>query len=323
MAPLSGVTDLAFRLMSREFGAKLCFFGMLDSNALTHSHPGTKRLVKTIKKDSPVAAQLVGSDPSVMLDAAQKLMSLADIQFLDVNSACPAKKVIKKKAGAYLLKDPVRLGKILKKLSSNLSIPVTVKLRTAFNGIGLKDTLKLARISQDSGASTVFLHGRTVSQGYAGDVDYASIKAVKDALKIPVFGSGNIFDPVLAKKMFDETGCDGILVARGALGNPWIFRDIERYLKNGNIAKKPALSVKKKALKKHLFLIDKYSLISPSHKAGFMGKVAMWYLKGLPDASRIRDGICRIKSYKELNGLIDGIRLRDGRHLSVPVIFHR
>ena len=150
----------------------------------------------------------------------------------------------------------------------------------------------------------VFIHGRTVSQGYSGEVDYESIKAVKDALEIPVFGSGNIFNPILAKKMLDETGCDGILVARGALGNPWIFRDIENYLKNGKIAKNPKLSAKKKALKKHLLYIEKYKETSHANKMGLMGKVAMWYLKGLPNASRIRERIQKVRSYEELNKLI-------------------
>ena len=307
LAPLSGITDLAFRLISREFGAKLCFFEMLDANAIIHNHPGNKRLMKTLEKDVPIAAQLLGSDPSLMLDAAQKLLSLVDVSFLEVNSACPAKKVLKKKAGAYLLKDSKCLGKILKKLSSGLRIPVTVKLRTALNKKDTKETVKISMVCRAAGASTIFMHGRTASQGYSGEVDYESIRAVKDALGIPVFGSGNIFNPVLAKKMIDETGCDGILVARGALGNPWIFKNIEDYLKYGKAANNPTLPAKKKVLKKHLSYIEKYKEIARANKVGFMGKVAMWYLKGLPNASKLRGRICRVKSYSELNKLINGV----------------
>ena len=241
MAPMSGVTDLSFRLISRKFGARHCFFEMLDAQGTVYGHPKNRRFMKTLKKDAPIAAQLLGAEPSVMLAAGEKLTSLVSISSLDINSACPAKKVIKRGAGAALLKDALRLGKIVKKLSSRLRIPVTVKLRAGFDKRDLAECVRIAKICQANGASTVFMHGRTTSQGYSGDIDYESIKAVKDALEIPVFGSGNIFNPFMAKKMLDETGCDGILVARGALGNPWIFRDIENFLKNGTLPKPPSV----------------------------------------------------------------------------------
>ncbi len=307
LAPMSGVTDLSFRLVSRSLGAAHCFFEMLDARALLYDHPKNRRLLKTLKKDSPLAAQLLGHDPSVMLEAAQKLPNFADISFLDINSACPAKKVLKKSAGAALLKNPRQLGKIVKKLASGLRIPITVKLRSGFYKRDADESVRIAEICQDNGASILFIHGRTVSQGYSGDIDYESIKKVKTALRIPVFGSGNIFNPSMAKKMLDETGCDGILVARGALGNPWIFGNIERYLKNGVAPEDPELSVKKKTLKTHLAYIEKYKDIADSSKAGFMGKVAMWYLKGIPEAARIRDRISRVGSYRDLIRLIDRI----------------
>ena len=278
LAPMAGITDLPLRLISRGLGAKHCFFEMLDAKATVYNHPASRRCLKTLKKDFPIAAQLVGGDPCVMLDAAEKLATLVDISFLDINSACPAKKIIKKGAGAALLNDTATLGKIIKKLSSKLRIPITVKLRTGFNKRDIKDCVKTAKICQTNGASTVFIHGRTSSQGYYGDIDYESIKAVKAALKIPVFGSGNILNPFMAKKMLDETGCDGILVARGALGNPWIFKDIENYLKKGMTLKRPTLAAKKKVLKKHLAYIEKYNDMTDSNKTGFMGRVTKWYL---------------------------------------------
>ena len=300
LAPMSGVTDLSFRLISRRLGAAHCFFEMLDSNALLYDRPKNRQLIKTIKKDTPISAQLLGRDPSAMLDAAQKLTTLVDISFLDINSACPAKKVIRKGAGAALLKNPTILGKIIKRLASKLEIPVTVKLRTGFNKRDVRGFVKIAEVCQANGASIVFVHGRTSAQLYLGDIDYEAIKAAKEALKIPVFGSGNIFNPFMAKKMLDETGCDGILVARGAFGNPWIFKDIERYLKTGKPPKAPALSVKKKVLKKHLAYIEKYKDIPHANKMGFMGKAAMWYFKGHYNAKKIRMGICKIRSYNEL-----------------------
>ncbi len=303
---MSGVTDLAFRLISRESGAGHCFFEMLDSRATVYGHPKNRRLLKTLGKDSPIAAQLVGADPSIMLDAAEKLLSLVEVSFLDVNSACPAKKIVKKGAGASLLKDTARLGEIIKKLASKLRIPITVKLRSGFNKRDIASCVRTAAICEANGASCVFIHGRTMSQGYySGDIDYESIRAVKEALKIPVFGSGNILNPFMAKKMLDETGCDGIIVARGALGNPWIFKNIENYLKNGTAAEIPSLSLKKKVLKKHLSYIKKYKEITDVNKIGFMGKVAMWYLKGLHNALRIREQIRKVRSYRELIHLIN------------------
>jgi nifR3 family TIM-barrel protein len=278
LAPMSGITDLPFRLISRGLGAKHCFFEMIDAKATVYNNQASRRSLKTLKKDSPIAAQLLGGDPCVMLDAAEKLTTLVEISFLDINSACPAKKIIKKGAGAALLNDTATLGKIVEKLSSRLRIPITVKLRTGFSKRDIKDCVKTAKICQTNGASIVFIHGRTSSQGYSGDIDYESIKAVKAALKIPVFGSGNILNPFMAKKMLDETGCDGILVARGALGNPWIFKDIENYLKKGKTLKRPTLAAKKKILKKHLAYIEKYNDMTDSNKTGFMGRVTKWYL---------------------------------------------
>jgi len=280
---------------------------MLDSNATLYGSAKNLRLLKTLKKDSPIAAQLLGAEASVMLDAAQKLIALTNIEFLDINAACPAKKVIKKKAGAYLLKDTAALGEIIKKLASRLNIPITVKLRTGLCKENHKECVRVAKICESNGASTVFVHGRTVSQGYSGDVDYRSIKAVKDALGIPVFGSGNIFGHLTAKKMIDETGCNGILLARGALGNPWIFKEIKEYLKNGKIVKAPSMTEKKETLKAHLSLIEDYKDIGPANKIGFMGKVAMWYLSGLYHAKALRESLSKARSYKELVTLINKV----------------
>lgn len=305
MAPLSGVSDLSFRLICREEGAKFCFFEMLDASTLIYGHPRTMRMIKTIGKDRPIAAQLLGSDPSVMLDAALKLMSLTDISLLDINSACPAPKVLRRGAGAHLLEDPKRLGQIVKRLTSKLAIPVTVKMRTAFNKLDRKKTVRTARICRDNGAAIIFIHGRTMPQGYTGDIDYGVIRDVKEALDIPVYGSGNILNPHAAKKMFDETGCDGILVARGALGNPWLFKKIDNYLKNGKMLTNRKWWIKKRVLKKHLSYIMRYKYATYANKLGIMCKVGMWYMKGLPKAARLRDKLNRVGSYKELARVID------------------
>jgi tRNA-dihydrouridine synthase B len=303
LAPMSGCTDLSFRLIAREIGARFCFFEMVDSNSLFYNNRKTLDLLETTKKDSPIAAQLLGRDPDIMLKAAQKITGLANISFLDINSACPVKKVTAKHAGAYLLNDIDRLCKIIEKLASSLAVPITIKIRTGYDKSDLAQTLTLVKKCVKSGASAIFVHGRARSQGYSGDIDYESIKAVKEAVKIPVFGSGNIFNPYMADKMFKETGCDGILVARGALGNPWLFKQIESYLKTGKTAKPPTNLQKLKVLKEHLELINKYKRTSACVKIAIMRKVSMWYLKGLPEACRIRERICGAKTLDGLKGI--------------------
>jgi tRNA-dihydrouridine synthase B len=293
LAPMAGCSDLPFRLIAREHGAKFCFYEMVDSNSLIYEHHETYGNLKTDKKDLPIAVQLLGSDPSGMLKAAQRLLKLVDVSFLDINCACPAKKVIKKKAGAHLLRDTPRLYDILQRLIPELPLPVTIKIRSGFDKKDDGHIVEMAKRCEGMGVSAIFVHGRLRTQGYAGGVDYGAIKKIKDAVRIPVFGSGNIFSGESAKLMLDETGCDGVLVARGGLGNPWIFEEIEEYMKAGRSSKEISLAEKKKVLKRHLDYIDQYKSISASGKVGFMRKVAIWYLKSVPDASNLRARITR------------------------------
>lgn len=300
LAPLSGCSDLPFRLIAREHGARFCFYEMVDSNSLIHDRRQTYGILKKDSNDSPVAGQLLGSDPSVMLDAAQKMLQLVDISFLDINCACPVKKVIKKKAGAHLLRDTPRLYRILKKLIPSLPLPVTIKIRIGYDVKDLTHITNMVKECEGLGVAVIFVHGRLMKQGYAGEVDYDSIREIKNSVRVPVYGSGNILSAELAREMFDKTDCDGILVARGSLGNPWIFKEIEEYLKNGKAPKETAVEEKKRILIKHLSYIDKYKGISPSGKVGYMKKVAIWYLKSLPHAARLRSKITGAKSYPSL-----------------------
>lgn len=309
MAPMSGCTDLAFRTTVRKYGAKLCFFEMVDATSLIMKSAKTFQMLKTNSKDRPIAAQIIGSDPTQMLDAAHILLdTVPDIMFLDINSACPVRKVLKKKSGAYLMKSPDTLLKIAKTLSIKLHLPVTVKIRTGYAQNDLSDLTDLVRRLEDAGLSAIFIHGRTCKQMYSGEIDYTSIREVKNAVSIPVFGSGNIFSPELAKKMFDETGCDGITVARGALGTPWIFKDIESYLKAERLTKPKNITDKKRtALKEHIRYVKKFRERSSEGNVGFMKKITMWYTKGFPDARNIRNKICKIKNYGELSDFIKNL----------------
>lgn len=309
LAPLSGCSDLSFRLIAREHGAKFCFFEMIDSNSVIR---GPERrflsVLKTMPSDNPIAAQLLGEDPSMMVRAAKKILNLGlRISFMDINAACPTKKVVKKGAGSYLLEDRRTLFCIVKKMVKSLPVPVTVKMRVGYEHRDLKEILSISKKCESLGASAIFVHGRTKSQGYMGEVDYETIKAIKENLRVPVFGIGNIFSPESASRMFNETGCDGIMVARGAMGNPWIFKDIEDYLKVGSSGPAPDIKNKGTVLKRHLAYIDKYKECGSSGKIGIMHKTAFWYLKGLTGSARMRREISLVKTYDMMIKLIDAL----------------
>lgn len=309
LASLSGCSDLPFRLIAREMGADFCFYEMIDAHSLAFQpRPKNNEMLSTNAQDLPIAAQLLGSDPNIMLRAAEKILEInPKISFLDINAACPVKKVIKKKAGAYLINKPAPLYRVIEKLSAALPIPITVKLRTGYSKKNKAGIIKIARACEKSGAKAIFVHGRTQSQLYAGEVDFSSIKAIKDNVKIPVIASGNIFSAEKAKEMLDKTGCDGILVARGAFGNPWIFRQIKAYLTEGVLLPAPSLNEKLARLTKHLKYIEKYKQTSIKVKVGIARKVAIWYLKGFEHAAMLRDKVGRAQSLQELSVLIDSL----------------
>ncbi len=288
MSPMAGVTDLPFRLICREHGAKFAFFEMIDCNSIIYGNKKGTDIIKTIPDDRPIAAQLVGSDPELMLEAAKHLVKTLDVKLLDVNAACPVPKIIKKKAGAYFLKEPENLYRILNLLSSKLGLPVTVKLRSGYHKKDHPHIKEVAKKCEGSGASAIFIHGRTQDQGYSGDIDLEAIKTVKHAVKIPVFGSGNILNAEFAKQMMDATGCDGVMAARGAYGNPWIFNDIEEYLRSGKLPPERTIEERFEVAKKHIGYIEKYRSMGEKSKIGYMRKVAQWYAKGSPYTNRIR-----------------------------------
>lgn len=309
LASLAGCSDLAFRLIAREQGAKFCFYEMFDSNSLAHpSNKKTDDMCQTQPKDFPIAAQLLGSDPEIMLKGANKLLEYnRKIAFLDINAACPVKKVVKKRAGAHLLREPELLYGIISKLSSSLHLPITVKLRSGYLKKDIEDIVLIAKRCEESGAKALFVHGRTQAQGYAGEVDYESIRAIKESVKIPVIGSGNILSPQKAKEMLDLTRCAGVLVARGALGNPWIFRRIKNYLNNGVLLPDPKLEEKLVVLKKHLQYIGRYKKLSAKTKIGYSRKVALWYLKHLKNNAIIRSRVVQAREVDDLYKLIDDL----------------
>jgi nifR3 family TIM-barrel protein len=312
LAPLAGTADLSFRLIARECGASFCFFEMIDANSLLHQNTETLNILKIHPNDQPIGGQLLGSDPAMMVDAAHKLLHHAPIRILDINSACPVKKIIKKGCGAHLLTKPDRLIAVIKALTNALPIPITVKLRVGFDSIDTHKILHIAKQCEDAGAQALFVHGRTREQAYRGAVSYETIKAIKDTVTIPVFGSGNILSVHLAQAMFDQTGCDGILVARGAFGNPWILNDIAQYRNKRTIPEERSILEKILLLKRHLAYMEELCDLGETGKIGFMRKVAQWYLHGFPKARQVRNEITHIPDYHSLRTLIDTIDLNEG-----------
>ncbi len=308
LAPLAGISDLPYRLIMREFGAKFAFFEMIDDNSIIRKSRESYDKLLTTEKDAPIGAQILSATPESAVKGAEKILKLRKkVKLIDLNAACPVRKVIKKKAGAYLLTDIKALTGILKTLVKELPLPVTVKLRTGFNKNDTADIAVIAKKCEDSGVSAIFIHGRTRNQNYSGKIDFTSIKKVKEAVSVPVIGSGNIFSEKEGRDMLEKTGCNGLLVARGSFGNPWIFRELEAMVKGKNHIFIPSKEDKIKVLKRHLTYINLYSKKDLRSKIGIMRRISQYYIHQFPGARKIRGLLTSAKSYEEIKGIIDAI----------------
>ena len=304
LAPMAGVSDLPFRLLNRRFGCEMAFIEMLNCRSLSYKSKKTQEMLSTNHEDKPLGVQLLGSNPKFVLKGLE-ILNKHEFDVLDFNAACPAKKVVARGEGAALLKEPRKLKELLKAVVKNSRFPVTVKIRSGWD----KDSVNaqdIARHAEDAGVKALFIHGRTKMQGYSGSVDYGVIKGVKSALKIPLIASGDIHSAQLAKKMFDETGCDAVAVARGALGNPWIFREIKSFFDGGAILPKPDRREIKNIMLEHFnacvdFHGEKVAVI-------VFRKFYSWYTLGLRGARQLRKLACDAKSKNEM---ADAIKLLD------------
>lgn len=304
LAPMAGVSDLPFRLLNHRFGCELAFIEMINVRSLSYKMPKTKKMLSTSDEDKPLGIQILGCEEEFILRAID-ILSAHKYDVLDFNAACPVRKVTSRGEGAGLLKTPKKLHKLLKLIVKNSSKPVTVKIRTGWdkNFINAEEA---ALVSQDAGVSALFIHGRNKEQGYSGEVDYKVIASVKKALDIPLIASGDVFSPELAKKMLDETGCDGLLVARGALGNPWIFKEIKEFLKNEKIIKRPAQDEIADVILEHLnACIDFYG---PTHGVKRFHKFFGWYTKGVQNVRALREKSFRVKTKDEMFEIIRAFR---------------
>ena len=296
LSPMAGISDLPFRLLNRGFGAELAFVEMINARSLGHNSKKTKFMLSTAAEDKPLGVQLLGCEPNFILRALD-ILNKYEFDLLDFNAACPAKKVTRRGEGSSLLKDPKKLNQLLKLVVKNSSRPVTVKIRAGWDQDSL-NAREAALYAQDAGVTALFIHGRTKAQGYSGTVDYQVIKSVKEALEIPVIASGDILSAQLAKKMFAETGCDGLAVARGSLGNPWIFREIPAFLKNGKILPRPDSREIIRIMLEHLdrcadFYGEKIGVV-------IFRKFIAWYTRGFRKIRPLREKASRAKTKSEI-----------------------
>jgi tRNA-dihydrouridine synthase B len=304
LAPMAGVTDLVFRLLNRRFGCELAFTEMINVRSLGYKLKKTKKMLSYDAKDKPLGIQILGCEEEYILKAID-ILAACDYDVLDFNAACPVRKVTRRGEGAGLLRDPKKLHGLLKLIVKSSSKPVTVKIRTGWNksSINAKD---VGLACQDAGVSALFIHGRDKEQGYSGKVDYKIIESVKKALDIPIIASGDVFSPELAKKMLDETGCDGLLVARGALGNPWIFKEIKGFLKTKKASQKPGHDEIARVMLEHMdSYIDFYD-----HNSGIkkFRRFFAWYTKGVHDVRPLREKAFRANTRSEMADLIESFR---------------
>jgi tRNA-dihydrouridine synthase B len=293
LAPLAGVSDSAMRLICREHGARFTFVEMINARAISFHSKKTKKMLKIDPRDRPIGVQLLGCEVPYVLKALDVLETFP-FDVLDFNAACPVRKVCRRGEGAALMKDPKKLKTLLVAITKRWRrTPVTIKIRSGWD-LDALNAPEIARIAEDAGVAAVFVHGRTREQFYRGAVDSDVIARVKRAVKMPVLASGDILSAPLARTMLERTGVDGLLVARGALGRPWIFREIEEYLELGRLPAPPSLEDILKTLTRHLELsIEEHG---EKHAVPIMRKFVGWYLKGQPFVRPIRQRISGLKT---------------------------
>jgi tRNA-dihydrouridine synthase B len=287
LAPMAGITNLPFRLINRDFGVGLTFTEMVSVNGLIRGMKKTLRYLNFHPDDSPLGVQIFGSDPAILAEAA-KIMTDLGADLLDINMGCPVKKVVKTGAGAALMKDPQRIAAILRAVRKSTRLPLTVKMRAGWQPQRI-NVLEVTRIAEDSGVDAVIVHPRTADQGFSGRADWSIIEKVKGQLSIPVIGNGDIKNGEDAVRMMRSTGCDGVMVGRGCLGNPWIFGQIAARLQGCVDPLPPSLTQREQMIRRHLTL----ELASAGETAGLkiFRKHLLWYTKGLKGGSQFRQMI--------------------------------
>lgn len=305
LAPMAGVTDLPFRLICKEQGAGLLCMEMVSAKAVHYNNKNTEALMEIHPEEMPVSLQLFGSEPEVMAETAARIEE-RPFAILDINMGCPVPKVVNNHEGSALMKDPKLAGEIIYAVSHAIQKPVTVKIRKGFDEDSV-NAVEMAKIAEENGAAAVAVHGRTREQYYSGKADWDIIRQVKEAVHIPVIGNGDVTDAVSAKRMLEETGCDGIMIGRASRGNPWIFREINSYLDTGIIPERPTKQEVCDTILKHARLQLEYKGEYTAVRE--MRKHVAWYTTGYPHSAKLRQLVNEIETIAELEESIQKIFL--------------
>jgi len=303
LGPMAGVTDLPFRLLCREQGAGLLCMEMISAKAIYYNNRNTESLLEIHPDERPVSLQLFGSDPKIMSEMAKRIEE-RPFAILDVNMGCPVPKVVKNGEGSALMKEPKLVYEIVSALVKAIKKPVTVKIRKGFDDEHI-NAVEIAKIIEEAGASAVAVHGRTREQYYSGKADWDIIRQVKEAISIPVIGNGDVTSPQKAEELVRQTGCDGIMIARGAEGNPWIFSEMIAYEETGVVPPRPDKDVVREMMLRHARLQLQYK----GEYCGIreMRKHVAWYTKGLKGAARLREKVNEVESLEELENLLTSL----------------
>ena len=295
LGPMAGFTDMPFRALCIEQGATFTYTEMISAKALYYKNKNTLPLLATGPSERPVAVQLFGNDPELLAQEAAKLED-GPYDVFDINMGCPVQKVVGNGEGSALMREPEKVEAIISAMTKRLSKPVTVKIRKGFSENEV-NAVEIAKIAEGAGAAAIAIHGRTREEFYHGKADWKIIAQVKDAVKIPVIGSGDIYSGKDAKKMMDETGVDAVMVARGARGNPWIFHQIQTYLETGKEPERPSLGEVREMILRHVNLMIDYAGEDAAIRQ--MRKHVGFYVTGYHDASRMRREINRCMTLAE------------------------
>ena len=303
LAPMAGVTDLPFRLLCKEQGAGLLCMEMVSAKAIQYNNKNTKALLKIHPEETPVSLQLFGSEPDVISEIAKRIEELP-FAILDINMGCPVPKIVRNGEGSALMKNPKLVYEIVSKTVKAIEKPVTVKIRKGFDD-SCVNAVEIAKVIEEAGASAVAVHGRTREQYYSGKADWDIIRQVKEAVGIPVIGNGDVVSGESAIALQEQTGCDGIMIGRGAQGNPWIFSDLLEYDKTGKMPERPS----KEAL---IEMMLRHARLQLEYKGDYLGiremrKHVSWYTTGLPNSAKLRAKINAVESYEELERLFEQI----------------
>lgn len=297
LGPMAGVTDLPFRTLCKEQGCDVFYTEMVSAKAIYYKNKNTIPLLTLGENEHPIGVQLFGSEPDIMADMGAQVAE-GECDFIDVNLGCPVPKIVNNHEGSYLMTQPKLVEEILTAMRKKIDKPITVKIRKGFNP-GDNNAVEIAKIAEGTGMDAIVVHPRTRDQFFSGESDWSVIKEVKDAVSIPVIGNGDIKTPQDAKAMYDETGCDSIMIARAAQGNPWIFREVKHYLETGELLAKPTREEVRDMIIRHAKMLVEFKGEYTGVRE--MRKHVSWYTAGIPYSSKIRR---RVNSITDLDGLI-------------------